>query len=224
MIADHMDWDVRASLFQCLLFPWFVWICESKNQIVFVSGVYAVLLLFLHVCTPFSLHLKYKDRHVQLYTVFVLQICNMTDADIAKKLIRADWPEPLRVLLLNTLRVNPQERWTAKQAAYYICTEWIMSKCTHDEGQDLWNLREKRFFSIAYFYQRSWAELYNRTEADEMDRKAGRGEITAFAGGDLQGRFQDSWSVGGPFCLIQFTGLNKLNFVDLNLLMLRARE
>ena len=71
---------------------------------------------------------------------FVLQICNLTDADIATKLIRPEWPEALQVLLLNTLRVNPQERWTAKQAAYYIFTNWIMSKCMHSKEQDLWSL------------------------------------------------------------------------------------
>jgi hypothetical protein len=50
----------------------------------------------------------------------VLQVQNLTDEDIEKKLIRPEWPQALKFLLQNTLRVKVNQRWTAKKAFEYL--------------------------------------------------------------------------------------------------------
>ena len=63
----------------------------------------------------------------------VLQIAKLTDADVVGNLVNPSLPEGLRTLLMNTLRVSPKDRWTARQAAHFILgtlSKWLWVMCS----------------------------------------------------------------------------------------------
>ncbi|KAK7110546.1 MAP kinase-interacting serine/threonine-protein kinase 1-like isoform X2 [Littorina saxatilis] len=59
---------------------------------------------------------KLMEKRIQC----LFRIASLKDEEITSKLIHSSWPDSLKMLLLHTLRVNPKDRWTAKQAAEFI--------------------------------------------------------------------------------------------------------
>ncbi|KAL8623839.1 hypothetical protein ACOMHN_058869 [Nucella lapillus] len=77
--------------------------------------------VMVYVCTR---NFKYTEKDPaklqQLRMQCLLKIRNLTDEDVLQELICPEWPENLKILLKNVLRVDPEKRWSAKQAAEFL--------------------------------------------------------------------------------------------------------
>ncbi|XP_076461401.1 uncharacterized protein LOC143293916 isoform X2 [Babylonia areolata] len=66
---------------------------------------------------------EYQATTPQQYTLqridCLRKVGSMTDEDVSR-LMAPQWPEVLRTLFINTLRVNPEHRWTADNAASFL--------------------------------------------------------------------------------------------------------
>ncbi|XP_076436635.1 uncharacterized protein LOC143276116 [Babylonia areolata] len=83
--------------------------------------------VMVYVCTGQTRYLEQDPAKLQhLRMQCLIKICNLKDEDIERKLILPDWPEALKTLLVNTLRVDPNNRWSAKEAAEHIFRNWIL--------------------------------------------------------------------------------------------------
>lgn len=92
-------WATALSLLYCLLgYHVMIYVCTGK--------------VHYEETDPATLQQKRVDC--------LVKVRSLTDAEVEAKLIRREWPKELKCLLQNTLRVNPAQRWTAKNAYDYL--------------------------------------------------------------------------------------------------------
>jgi len=77
--------------------------------------------VMIYVCTG-KTHYEDSDPMVlqQKRIQCLFKVRELTDEQVKAKLIRPEWPNVLKFLLENTLRVDVNQRWTARKASDYI--------------------------------------------------------------------------------------------------------
>lgn len=77
--------------------------------------------VMVYVCTG-TTHYEDTDPKVlqEKRIACLFKVSQLTDEEVDRKLIRPEWSNVLKHLLRNTLRVDPNQRWSAKTAVDYL--------------------------------------------------------------------------------------------------------